>query len=84
MSAFAPKGSAYGRPFPAYNCVVSRDQFIRRVAQHVSMVGITKRNKGMTHRYAVGTYGTKVEKTDTNLWGTPIGSVWSVDAYRIC
>ena len=62
MSAFAPKGSAYGRQFPAYNCVVSRDQFIRRVAQHVSMVGITKRNKGMPHRYAVGTYGTKVEK----------------------
>ena len=61
MSAFAPKGSAYGRQFPAYNCVVSRDQFIRRVAQHVSMVGITKRNKGMPHRYAVGTYGTKVE-----------------------
>ena len=60
MSAFAPKGSAYGRPFPAYNCVVSRDQFIRRVAQHVSMVGITKKNKGMPHRYAVGTYGTKV------------------------
>ena len=23
------------------------------------MVGITKRNKGMPHRYAVGTYGTE-------------------------
>jgi hypothetical protein len=26
-----------GKQFPAYNCVVSRDQFIRRIAQHVSI-----------------------------------------------